>query len=131
MARMVPSPSVGLEKLIIGEWKRRLVLCHADRMRDFLTDSLEQAGGSALVLGARALSGQLAAAGSVTQLTPMALRPYERVLIGLASAVGYSPPPVAWRDQLSRVNGDFRRSVHDLGILILIETMVIGALHLQ
>lgn len=57
----------------------------------------------------------------------MALRPYQRVLIGLASAAGYSPPPVAWRDQLPRVNGDFRRSVQGLGILIFIETMVVGA----
>lgn len=57
----------------------------------------------------------------------MALRPYQRALIGLARAAGYSPSSAAWRDQLSRVSGDFRRSVRDLGILIFIETMVIGA----
>ena len=57
----------------------------------------------------------------------MALRPYQRALIGLASAAGYSPPPAAWRDQLIRLNGEFRRSAQDLGILVFIETIVIGA----
>jgi hypothetical protein len=56
----------------------------------------------------------------------MALRPYQRALIGLAAAAGYTPTPQAWRDQLLKINGEFRRSARDLGFRVAFETMLIA-----
>jgi hypothetical protein len=57
----------------------------------------------------------------------MALPAYQRALIRLAKGVGYAPPPHAWRDQLLKLNGEFRRSPLDLGGRVALEIMIIGA----
>lgn len=48
------------------------------------------------------------------------------MLLGLATAAGYTPTPQAWRDQLLKVNGEFRRSAPDLGFRVAFETMLIA-----
>lgn len=56
----------------------------------------------------------------------MALRPYQRALIGLAAAAGYTPTPQAWRDQLLKINGEFRRSAPDMGLRVAFEIMLLA-----
>jgi hypothetical protein len=56
----------------------------------------------------------------------MALHPYQRALIGLTAAAGYTPTPQAWRDQLLKINGEFRRSAPDLGFRVAFEIMLLA-----